>query len=250
MTATFVKTGSAPALAWEAAGLRWLADGGAVPVVRIVSESPGRLVLERLASARPDRGAAEDLGRGLAALHDAGAPAFGSPPPGWTGHGWFGPLADPRPMAVGAHGTWGEHCATDRLEPLRDALPARVRDAVGAGLDRVCARLRDGEWDDGDSPARLHGDLWSGNVLWTPDGATLVDPAAHGGHRLTDLAMLDLFGLPHLDVVLDAYAEAYPLPDGWRDLLGLHQVYPVGMHVVLFGGGYADQLAALVRRYA
>lgn len=247
---TFVKTGSAAALAWEAAGLRWLAAADALPVVRVLEERPGTLVLERLDHGTPDRHAAHALGRGLARLHDAGADAFGAAPPGWRGHGWFGPLADPRPMAVAARPTWGEHYAEDRLVPLVAALPRSVRDAVGGRLERLAERLRDGAWDDGDAPARLHGDLWAGNVVWSAGGATLVDPAAHGGHRLTDLAMLDLFGLPLLGDVLAAYDDAHPLPDGWRELLGLHQVYPVGMHVVLFGGGYADQLASLVRRYA
>lgn len=247
---TFVKHGSAAALAWESTGLRWLAEPGALPVVRVEAEQPGRLALERLRSVPPDRAAAEALGHGLARLHAAGADAFGCAPPGWSGHGWFGPLTDPRPMAVGAHDTWGEHYAEDRLDPLLTALPRDVVGAVGGRLERVAGRLRAGAWDDDDAPARLHGDLWAGNVMWTPDGATLIDPAAHGGHRLTDLAMLDLFGLPYLEVVLAAYAEAHALPDGWRDLLGLHQIYPVGMHVVLFGGGYADQLTALLHRYA
>ena len=90
-------------------------------------------------------------------------------------------------------------------------------------------------------PARLHGDLWSGNVLWAPDGAWLIDPAAHGGHRETDLAMLALFGCPHLDRVLAAYDEAAPLADGWRDRVPLHQLFPLLVHVVLFGRGYAAQ---------
>jgi fructosamine-3-kinase len=96
-------------------------------------------------------------------------------------------------------------------------------------------------------PARLHGDLWSGNVLWSGDGAWLVDPAAHGGHRETDLAMLALFGCPHLSIVLAAYDEAYPLADGWRRRVALHQLFPLLVHTVLFGGGYAEQTIAAAR---
>src|SRR5690606_11979346 len=88
---------------------------------------------------------------------------------------------------------------------------------------------------------------WSGNVLWSPDGAVLIDPAAHGGHRETDLAMLALFGCPHLDAVLAAYDEAAPLAAGWRDRVPLHQLFPLLVHVVLFGGGYAAQAAAAAR---
>ncbi len=69
----------------------------------------------------------------------------------------------------------------------------------------------------------------------------IIDPAAHGGHRETDLAMLALFGCPHLDAVLAAYDEAAPLAEGWRDRVGLHQLFPLLVHTVLFGGGYARQ---------
>ena len=119
-----------------------------------------------------------------------------------------------------------------------------------ADLTRVTASVRAGAWDDDDAPARLHGDLWSGNVMWCRDGAVLIDPAAHGGHRMTDLAMLELFGLPFLADVLAGYREVHRLPEAWDDVVGLHQLYPLGMHAVLFGGGYVHQFAQLVARYA
>ncbi len=118
-------------------------------------------------------------------------------------------------------------------------------------LDRVADRLAAGDFDDGAAPARLHGDLWSGNVLWSPDGVVLIDPAAHGGHRITDLAMLALFGIPQLDLIHAAYQEASEqLPDGWRDLIGLHQLHPLLVHAELFGGGYGAQAVEVARRYA
>ena len=93
-------------------------------------------------------------------------------------------------------------------------------------------------------PARLHGDLWNGNVLWGTDGRVrVIDPAAHGGHRETDLAMLALFGLPHLPRVLDAYDEVAPLADGWQDRPALHQLFPLLVHACLFGGGYGARAA-------
>jgi fructosamine-3-kinase len=112
---------------------------------------------------------------------------------------------------------------------------------------RVTERCSKGDFDDDESPSRLHGDLWSGNVMWTPGGAVLIDPAAHGGHRETDLAMLALFGCPHLGAVLDSYQQQRPLRPGWRERVGLHQLYPLLAHVVLFGGGYATQAAAAAR---
>ena len=111
-----------------------------------------------------------------------------------------------------------------------------------AVIDRLVERL--GELVPAEPPARLHGDLWSGNVLWSADGLPrLVDPSAYAGHRETDLAMLALFNAPQLDRVLAAYHEAYPLAAGWRERVGLHQVWPLLVHARLFGPGYG--LAAL-----
>ena len=238
--------------ACEAAGLRWLADAGAVPVVRVLGVGPDHLDLERLVPATPTAAHARELGRGLAGLHDAGAPAFGCPPAGWDGDGFFGPLDEPLPLRAGSHDRWGEALAVLRLEPLRDLLGARDRlsPALDADLRRVVARLRSGELDDDDVPARLHGDLWAGNVLWTSSGAVLIDPAAHGGHREADLAMLALFGVPGLADVLAGYQDVHALRPGWQERRSLHQLYPVGMHAVLFGGGYVAHTEAIAERWA
>lgn len=121
--------------------------------------------------------------------------------------------------------------------------------ADAAVLDRLADRVAAGAFDTGEVPARLHGDLWSGNVLWTAQEAVLIDPAAHGGHREADLAMLALFGAPHLERALAAYDEATPLADGWRERVLLHQVHPLLLHAVLFGGSYAAQSMRAARRY-
>lgn len=235
--------------ACEAAGLRWLAQARGAHVVGVRAVREDGIELERLHPAPPTVAAAEQLGVGLARIHRAGAPSFGATPPGWQGNGFFGPLEDPRPLLAGDHERWGAFYAQRRIRQVRDLLAGRADTRVLHGLDRLTEKLLDGLWDDDEPPARVHGDLWSGNVMWTADGAVLIDPAAHGGHPLTDLAMLDLFGLPFLRHVLAAYEATHPLSDGWRDLLGLHQVYPVGMHAVLFGGGYVAQLSELVDRY-
>jgi fructosamine-3-kinase len=216
---TFVKHHPAPL---EAAGLRWLAAAGArVPAV--VDESPGRLVLERVHVGSLDAAGDEDLGRMLAAVHSAGAPRFGSLPAD-------GPFFVGRCELESPEGDdWNDYYLQHRCLPL----------ARRVGLEREVARVVvDAPVE---PPARLHGDLWSGNVLADRTGRPwLIDPAAYGGHREMDLAMLDLFGhIPERTAA--AYGEVVTLADGWRDRIPLWQLFPLLVHAVLFGGGYLRQ---------
>ncbi|OBF48972.1 fructosamine kinase [Mycobacterium sp. 852002-50816_SCH5313054-b] len=234
--------------AWEAAGLGWLAgvDGGA-PCAQVVSVGAANLTLRRLESVPPSAEAADAFGSRLAVTHDAGAAAFGAGPDGWDGAGFFGPLSQPLPMSLRRHRRWGDFYADERLAPMAELAAARLDASTRATIDAVAARCRAGDFDDDDPPARLHGDLWSGNVMWTPHGVALIDPAAHGGHRETDLAMLALFGCPHYDTVLAGYQRVRSLKPGWRNRIGLHQLFPLLAHVVLFGGGYTRQADAAAR---
>jgi fructosamine-3-kinase len=231
----FVKTHDAPPPGFfttEAAGLRWLRDTGSVlvPEVLAVSDDPSYLALEWIEEGRAGPDTEVDLGRALAAVHRAGAASFGRQDRRTTGS---------RGLPNEPCETWAEFYATQRLLPLarlaRDgrALPDRAVDALGRVADRL------GELGGpSEPPARLHGDLWAGNRLVDTDGRSwLIDPAAHGGHREFDLAMMRLFG-GFGEACFAAYDETHPLADGWQDRVPLHQLAPLVVHAIKFGGGY------------
>lgn len=252
----FVKARAAPPgfFEYEAAGLRWLAgarDVGGPPVAEVLAVAPGRIVLRRLATVAPTAAAAKQLGRELAVLHAAEAAGFGALPDGWDGPAFIG--RQRLPVGTGAPQTaWGRFYAELRLAPFaRSAHEVGNLSARGLGaVERVCERLVAGDHDDGRPAARVHGDLWAGNVVFAASGATLIDPSAHGGHGEGDLAMLALFGLAHLGRVEAAYAEAAALPGDWRDRAGLHQLYPLLVHATSHGPSYGIEAERVALRYA
>lgn len=224
----------------EAEGLQWLAAarGARVPEVRAVADDC--LIVEWIEPGKPGPEAAEHFGRALAATHAAGSAAFGADRDGYIG---LAPLPN-RPME-----TWPEFYASRRVMPyVRAAVDRAALSVEEAGaIEQLMRRIHDFAGDP-EPPSRIHGDLWSGNLVWGVDGeVALIDPAAHGGHRETDLAMMALFGVPHLQRILDSYAEAAPLGEGWRDRVGLHQLHPLLVHAVLFGGGYGSRAAGIAR---
>ncbi|MFN8192911.1 MAG: fructosamine kinase family protein [Nocardioidaceae bacterium] len=226
----------------EARGLRWLAEAGGAPVPDVLAGDEECVIIRWVEQGKPTSEAAVAFGHDLATTHAAGAPSFGLDRDGFIGRL---PLAN-EPVA-----TWAEFYAERRVRPyLRLGLErGTVSREQAATVEAALGRL--GDLVPEEPPARLHGDLWNGNVLWGHDGRVwLVDPAAHGGHRETDLAMLALFGLPHLARVTAAYAEASPLADGWQDRVGLHQLHPLLVHACLFGGGYAARAAEAAAPYA
>jgi fructosamine-3-kinase len=214
----------------EADGLAWLAEGP-LRVPRVLAVADSWLALEWLELAgRPDPAA---LGRGLAALHALGAPAFGYPRDNF--------LAT-LPQANAAAPDWPTFYVERRLRPLCSR--------AGLGLDRELDALlaRPDRFGPPEPPARLHGDLWWGNVAACDGAPVILDPAVYGGHREVDLAMLALFGgLP--EALIAAYDEVSPLADGWRGRIALHQLYPLAAHACLFAGGYGAQVARGLRHF-
>ncbi|MYR04878.1 phosphotransferase [Gordonia sp. SID5947] len=228
----------------EAAGLRWLGDGGG-PVVEVLAVGEDFIELEHLTSTRPAETPARDLGSALARMHDAGASGFGGPPDGYDGRQFIGE----RPLSTRVHDRWGVFYAEERVLPyLPPAIEAgNLGPEDAAATHEACALLAGGAFDDDDPPARLHGDLWTGNVVWTAQGAVLIDPAAHGGHRETDLAMLALFGCPQLTEILAGYQREHALRAGWEDRIALHQLHPLAVHAAGHGPSYGTALGRAAR---
>jgi fructosamine-3-kinase len=270
------------ALRAEARGLDWLGAAGAVPVPDVVGWDEFTLVISWVPAGAADAASAGRFGRDLALMHAAGAGRFGAPWPGfiaslplpndgppageeeaaaWEGTAGEGTAREGTAREGTARegtaregtaregaGGWPDWYASRRLLPyLRRAAdagtlgPAHVR-LVDAVLARITELAGPAE-----PPSRIHGDCWSGNVLWSGGRGWLIDPAAHGGHRETDLAMLALFGAPFLDRILASYAEVAPLAAGWRARVPLHQLHPLLVHVCLFGAGYAGPVAEAAR---
>jgi fructosamine-3-kinase len=248
-TRAFVKTRAdlAPGeYATEAGGLRWLAEADGLPLPEVLGVADDVLVLEWVDEGRA--GAEAALGRGLATIHAAGAPAFGAsgsdPAPG-------GDSAAVRPLRISRlelpndpAPDWPAFYARNRLAPLLPEVPA----ATARAVERVIERLPGLSGPD-EPPARLHGDLWTGNVLWGADSRPwLIDPAAYGGHREVDIAMLKLFGSPGA-AFHAAYDEVHPLAPGHDERVGLWQLFPLLVHAALFGGGYAASAQRTAERY-
>jgi fructosamine-3-kinase len=232
----------------EAEGLAWLAEPRAVPVPEVLCVEPCSIAVAWVAPGPPSPAGAEGFGRGLADLHAAGAPAFGAPWPGF-----IGPLPMDNRPAQDDPSSWPAFYAERRVLPAleRARTAGALTRAEAAVVERAMGRVSELAGSSADEPpSRLHGDLWSGNLVFDERGTVwVVDPAAHGGHRETDLAMLALFGAPHLDRILAAYDEHRPLAEGWRERVGLHQLHPLLVHAALFGPPYGTRAAAAARRY-
>ncbi|MBW2269726.1 MAG: fructosamine kinase family protein [Deltaproteobacteria bacterium] len=216
----------------EAAGLAWLREADAAPIPEVLSvcDDPPALILEWIEAEPPETAREAEFGRALAALHAAGAPSFGREDRRSTGS---------RGLPNEPCESWSEFYATNRLLPLarlaaeeRALPPESIR-----RLEAIAQRLAE-LGGPTEPPARLHGDLWGGNRMVGPEGISwLIDPAAHGGHREFDLAMMRLFG-GFGEACFAAYAEASPLADGWTERVPLHQLAPLVVHAIKFGGSY------------
>lgn len=237
----------------EGKGLKWLSEAhkyGGPRVAEVFDWGNGYLNIERIDTHSATPLAAFEFGAALAHMHDYGAKYFGEAPADYDGTCYFGPLSDPVEMPTGTWSNVIDYLADGRLRPMvelgiaRGELTQSDLDLTNEVIDALPDLLGKAAED---KPARVHGDLWSGNVLWTKssDGehtkAVLIDPAAHGGHREEDLAMLHLFGISYFKQILDGYQSVHPLKAGFEQRMIIWQLYPIAGHCVFFGGGYVSE---------
>lgn len=227
----------------EARGLGWLRSTGAlpVPVVLGVSDAPPLLVLEWIEETGIRSRDDAAFGLGLARLHQTGSECFGRADRRTTGS---------RGLPNEPCTSWVEFYATQRLLPLVHlASEASIySDQQLSTLERVASRL-DVVGGPTEPVARLHGDLWAGNRIVDHTGTSwLIDPACHGGHREFDLAMMRLFG-GFDDAIFHAYNDTTPLADGCAERISLHQLAPLLVHAIKFGGGYVSAALAAAQKY-
>jgi fructosamine-3-kinase len=239
-THIFVKTHPDPPAGMfgaEARGLRWLGEAQAIrlpQVIAVSDERPAYLALELLTPGPRRSDFDETLGRSLASLHASDAPSFGL-----NHDNFIGRLAQSNAVAD----DWASFYWESRLEPqLRLATNRGLIDGTTQALFDSLRRVLPERVGPPEPPSRLHGDLWGGNLHGDAEGQPcLIDPAVYGGHREVDLAMMRLFG-GFGERVFSAYAAASPLAPGADDRTPLYQLYPLMVHVNLFGGSYVDSV--------
>jgi fructosamine-3-kinase len=229
----------------EANGLQALRKAGSMRVPQVIQtgdcDNDQYLLLEWLEQGKPSGNFWENFGASLATLHRQTQPDFG-----WNEDNYIGSLLQKNT----SDNNWPSFYARCRIQPLTTILAERkdFHNSDKQLTERLCNHLPD--VIPPESPALLHGDLWSGNFMVVASGeAAVYDPAVYFGHREMDLAMSRLFG-GFDDRFYEAYHQVYPLEKEWRSRIALMQLYPVLVHAVLFGGHYIQQARSIITQYA
>lgn len=232
----------------EARGLKLLKSAGTlrVPEVFAVVEAtrghPAFILMEWIEpDPSPDGETMREFGRGLARLHGRSSGCYGLdhdnyigslPQPNGPAGSWVAFYRDRR---LGAQLELAKE--GDRLPPHRERRLGRLMEQ----LDRFVP-------EEEVQPSLLHGDLWGGNAMVSRGEAVLIDPAVYYGHREVELAFTELFGgFP--EEFYRGYREAWPLSPEYEQRKALYQLYPLLVHLNLFGESYGGRVDRVLRRY-
>lgn len=228
----------------EALGLKLLASAGNLRVPEVVFHSTAGeyafLLLEMIESGSRQPDFWTDFGSSLAALHGHSTGMFGL-----DHDNYMGSLRQSNRFHTG----WCDFFVAERLEPQLKL--ARDEGQIAASTIKSFENLyrKLPELIPEEKPALIHGDLWSGNYMVSEQGkACLIDPAVHYGHRESDIAMTKLFGgFP--EEFYSAYNSAWPLEKGWQQRIDILNLYPLLIHVNLFGGSYLRDVQNIIRHF-
>jgi protein-ribulosamine 3-kinase len=244
----FIKYNSATAhpgmFAKEAAGLKILADTNSIPVPEIIGNRETNeyayLLLRYIENGTPDRNFWTGFGTKLAELHRNTSGYFGL-----DHDNYIGSLEQSNKM----HPDFFNFFISERIDPQLKM--ARNKGAFNQSdmrhFDSLFKLLP--EIIPVEKPALIHGDLWSGNFMVSRDGSPcLVDPAVYYGHREADIAMTQLFG-GFKPEFYHAYNQAWPMEKDWQKRMEIFNLYPLLVHVNLFGGSYARQVLQIIRQF-
>jgi fructosamine-3-kinase len=238
------RPGDASDLWLEGWMLRYLADRSALPVPEVLETSPERLVMSYVPHdiGGPSAAAEIDAAARLAALHGVRGQRFGLE---------RDTLIGPLPQSNGELDSWVDFFRERRLLAMTRLADraGRLPDGFAARLARLAEKL-DGLLEEPVAPALLHGDVWSGNLLFR-DGrvAAFIDPAIYFGHPEIELAFTSLFG-PFGATFYNAYAERAGIAPGFFEARAeLYNLYPLLVHAHLFGAGYLPPIDRTLRRH-
>ena len=226
----------------EADGLVLLNNAGEIHVPGVCctgyAGSFAYILLEYIDQGRKSSFFMEDFGRSMARLHRHTT--------GYFGHeidNYMGSL----PQSNKKHSTWNSFYVEERLKRQVSLANVYFSSSDFAAFERLYAKLD--ELLPVEPPALLHGDLWGGNYMVAPDGkACLIDPAVYYGHREVDIAMTTLFG-GFDEQFYVSYQKEYPLEKGWQKRLDIFKLYPLLIHLNLFGSGYLGSILSIIRRF-
>jgi fructosamine-3-kinase len=225
----------------EARGLKWLENRCELKIPSVIRQGVfGQhqyLLLEWLDPSGSTGTDWENFGRSLAMLHRETDRLFG-----WEESNYIGSL----PQLNNQAETWSAFYRDQRILPMVNLLCINgsfdTNDRHNA--DKFCSRLE--ELFPPEPPSLLHGDLWSGNFMFTSQGPAVFDPAPYFGHREMDIGMSKLFG-GFDSLFYEAYEETHPMTGNWKERLPATQLYPLLVHAVLFGGNYVHRCRQLLR---